>query len=61
MKRFQFQVVQEFNCTYEVVAETAEEAWDLLMDNDSSVTSVDQSPGDITGTLADASVEEVQH
>jgi hypothetical protein len=59
-KRFQFQVSQDFSCTYEVEAETAEEAWSLLMDSDPTVECTDQVPGDITTTFDSAYAEELE-
>lgn len=55
---FQFQVTQEFNCTYEVEALTADEAWAILMDGEGDV--VDQIPGPITSTALTSYVEEIE-
>lgn len=58
MSVFQFQVIQEFNCTYEVEANSADEAWDILTNGYGDV--VDQVPGPITSTILTSYVEEVE-
>jgi len=57
MSVYQFQVIQEFNCTYEVEANTPDEAWDILMTGYGDV--VDQVPGPITSTIFTSYVEEI--
>lgn len=56
MATYTIQTTQEFSVTYDVDADSPEEAWALLIDNDGAVC-VDQSPGPITGSFNDASIE----
>lgn len=58
MPVYQFQVTQEFNCTYEVEAVSADEAWDIL--NAGYSDNVDQQPGPITSTILTSYVEEIE-
>lgn len=58
MAVFQFQVTQEFNCTYEVEAISSDEAWDILMAGYGE--NVDQVPGPITSTMLTSYVEELE-
>lgn len=57
MTIFQFQVMQEFNCTYEVEANSADEAWEIL--NAGYGDNVDQQPGPITSTALTSYMEEI--
>lgn len=57
MRRYEFQVTQDFNCTYYVEAESPEEAWIELMNGQGEC--VDQSPGEIASTFNEAYYETV--
>jgi hypothetical protein len=54
--RYQFQVVQEFHCTYSIEAESKEEAWETLINEGDAFDAVceDQIPGDITSSINEA-------
>lgn len=57
MIQYEFQVTQEFNCTYFVEADSPEEAWEELMQGAGEV--IDQSPGEIVSTFTTAYYETV--
>lgn len=58
MKLYEFQVTQDFNCTYSVEADSPEEAWEELMDGNGEC--VDQSPGEIASTFEESYYETVE-
>lgn len=58
MPDYIIETTQEFTVTYRVTAESPEAAWNELLDAGFVADSVFQSPGNITGTFDDASIEE---
>lgn len=57
MKTFRIIAAQHFVTTYIVEADSPEEAWESLIDGNDALA-VDQEPGAILGTFADATITE---
>lgn len=58
MPDYVIETTQEFTVTYRVTAESPEAAWNELLDAGFVADSVFQSPGNITGTFDNSSIEE---
>ncbi len=69
MTTFSIQTEQKFSVTYEIVADSASEAWDVLTGNAELncepsargwyLTCVDQQPSDIIATMEESTIEEL--